>query len=121
MKKVIVFMAAVLLMLSMVGCGETNSNDSEVEIPQVWCYVRSVSKDGFVAYISGIGYAYVECEGAEDWINPFNTIVVEYDADNVVEESGTVIDIGGKEETYSYRLKDPRNVRQPVPGEPTFG
>ena len=120
MKKVIVFMAAVLLMLSMAGCGETK-NDGEVEIPRASCYVRSVSTDGFVAYISGVGYAYVECEGAEDWINPFNTIVVEYDADNLVEESGTFVDIGGKEETYSYRLKDPRNVRQPVPGEPTFG
>lgn len=82
-----------------------------------------MSDDGFIAYINGIGNVFIKYDAAGSKIQVFDTVVVEYDSEDLVVENGQYIDVAGENVTYSYKLNNPESVRKadPSKGEPVFG
>ena len=116
---VIAVVLVLALMLSMVGCN-TSSDDKKKE---VYCYVVYVESNGFVADIIDVGVAYIEYSNANQEIELFDTVIIEYYETDLIEKSGTYTDVSGERASYSYKITDPKAVRvaDPSKGEPVFG
>ena len=116
---VIAVVLVLALMLSMVGCN-TSSDDKKKE---AYCYVAHVDSNGFVADIIDVGVAYIEYSNANQEIELFDTVIIEYYETDLIEKSGTYTDVSGERASYSYKITDPKSVRvaDPSKGEPAFG
>ena len=98
---------------------DTAESDTAVsDIAIAYCYVVYTAPDGFVVHINGLGYVFVTHADSE--IKLFNTVVIEYDADDMTETDGSYIDIDGTTQSYSYILPKVRGIRlaDPSKGEP---
>ncbi len=130
MKKIIALFLAGLLVFSMVACTTDNNDEPSTnaqptdthDVIQSYCYVLCVLSDGFVASINDIGNVFIKYNNRNDEIEVFDTVVIEYDRKDLLEAIGH-FEIAGEQETYSYRLNNPKTVRKadPSKGEPVFG
>ena len=68
-----------------------------------------------------IGNVYVKQVDAALEIEPLDTVVMEFSADDLKSASGTFTDAYGDEQTYSYILGSPKSIRHTTEDEPTFG
>ena len=123
MKKISALFLILVLMLSIVGCNTSSSNDKEGKIIEAYCYVVHVKSNGFVASINDVGYVYIKCPNAKKQIEKFDTVIIEYYETDLIEKSGTYTDVSGERASYSYKITDPKAVRvaDPSKGEPVFG
>ena len=114
----VVIAVVLALMLSMVGCN-TSSDDKEKE---AYCYVVHVESNGFVADIIDVGVAYIEYSNANQEIELFDTVIIEYDESELIEENGTYTDITGGSASFSYKITNLNSVRvaDPSKGEEVF-
>ena len=115
---VIAVVLVLALMLSMVGCN-TSSDDKKKE---AYCYVVYVESNGFVADIIDVGVAYIEYSNANQEIELFDTVIIEYDEADLIEENGTYTDITGESASFSYKITNLNSVRvaDPSTGEEVF-
>ena len=93
------------------------------ELVESYCYVVCVKRNGFIVSINDVGYVYIRYAHAKDEIEIYNTVIVEYDPADLMEQSGIYIGSAGEIEEYSFKLQNPRSVRiaDPSKGEPVFG
>lgn len=114
----VVIAVVLALMLSMVGCN-TSSDDKEKE---AYCYVVHVESNGFVADIIDVGVAYIEYSNANQEIELFDTVIIEYDEADLIEENGTYTGITGESASFSYKITNLNSVRvaDPSKGEEVF-
>ena len=114
----VVIAVVLALMLSMVGCN-TSSDDKKKE---AYCYVVHVESNGFVADIIDVGVAYIEYSNANQEIEIFDTVIIEYDEADLIEENGTYTDITGESASFSYKITNLNSVRvaDPSKGEEVF-
>lgn len=115
---VIAVVLVLVLMLSMVGCN-ASSDDKEKE---AYCYVVHVESNGFVADIIDVGVAYIEYSNANQEIELFDTVIIEYDEADLIEENGTYTGITGESASFSYKITNLNSVRvaDPSKGEEVF-
>lgn len=115
---VIAVVLVLALMLSMVGCN-TSSDDKKKE---AYCYVVHVESNGFVADIIDVGVAYIEYSNANQEIELFDTVIIEYDEADLIEENGTYTGITGESASFSYKITNLKSVRvaDPSKGEEVF-
>lgn len=124
MKKLISLVLVLVCVLTFAGCkNDIAKSESKGDTVKSYCYVTYVTTDGFAANINDIGCVFIEYADAKDQIELFDTVVVEYHADDLIKENGSYIGVAGNEEVWSYRIKDPQNVRvaDASKGEPVFG
>ena len=112
---VIAVVLSLVLMVSVVGC----NNDKKSE---VYCYVAHVDSNGFVADIIDVGVAYIEYSNANQEIEMFDTVIIEYEEADFIEENGKYIDITGQSASFSYKITNLNSVRvaDPSKGEEVF-
>ena len=119
----VVIAVVLALMLSMVGCN-TSSDDKkkEDEKKEAYCYVVHVESNGFVADIIDVGVAYIEYSNANQEIELFDTVIIEYDESELIEENGTYTGITGESASFSYKITNLKSVRvaDPSKGEEVF-
>ena len=114
----VVIAVVLALMLSMVGCN-TSSDDKKKE---AYCYVVHVESNGFVADIIDVGVAYIEYSNANQEIEIFDTVIIEYDEADLIEENGKYTVITGESASFSYKITNLKSVRvaDPSKGEEVF-
>ena len=119
MKKAILFVITIMICLSLFwGCSQdAEKADSQGE----FCRVLCLEDDGIVVWIEGIGNVYVKQVDAALEIEPLDTVVIEFSADDLESANGTFTDAFGDEQVYSYILEIPKNIRHRTEDEPTFG
>jgi hypothetical protein len=116
MKKILVFILVVALCLAgLWGCAGGKKEYS--------ARVEGLTEDGIIVRIpdSDLGYVYVKHVNADLQIGSLDTVYMEFEESDLKAESGTFVDVFGKEQTYSYILENPKSIRLASPGEPTFG
>ena len=101
---------------------KTDIND-ESDATTAYCYVLNVTANGFVAGINGVGDVFVKYDNANQHIELFDTVILEYYETDLIEKSGTYTDVLGERASYSYKITDPKSVRvaDPSKGELVFG
>ena len=140
--KITILFLLIALILSVGGCVSDSSGDDESvdasgastedtsalgdeadALIESYCYVVCVKRNGFVASINDVGYVYIRYDDAEDEIELYNTVIVEYSSADLIEKNGIYIGSAGEIEQYSFQIKEPRSVRvaDPSKGEPVFG
>jgi len=119
MKKAIFFVITIMICLALFwGCSQDAAKaDTQGEFCQVLC----LEEDGIVVWIEGIGNVYVKQVDAALEIEPLDTVVMEFSADDLESASGKFIDAFGEEQVYSYVLENPKSIRHTTEDEPTFG
>ena len=119
MKKAIFFVIAVMICLSLFwGCSQDTAG---VNTQGEFCRVLCLEEDGIVVWIEDIGNVYVKQVDAALKIEPLDTVVMEFSADDLESASGAFTDAFGDEQSYSYILEIPKNIRHTTEDEPTFG
>ena len=134
MKKLIALIFTVILIFSMVACNQpSTSNDEsnsikadingESDATTAYCYVLNVTANGFVAGINGVGDVFVKYANANQHIELFDTVILEYYENDLIEKVGTYTSPGDEKATYSYTVASPISVRvaDPSKGELVFG
>lgn len=123
MKKLTALLLVMILIFSMIGCNNPSSNDRNGDVIEVSCYVTCVKFNGFVAHIYDVGYVFVKYANAKKQIDVFDTVIVEYYENELIEKNGTYVDVSGERMNYSYMIKSPVSARiaDPSKGEPVFG
>ena len=119
MKKTISLVITILICLSLFwGCSQDTAG---VNTQGKFCRVLCLEEDGIVVWIEKIGNVYVKQVDAALEIEPLDTVVMEFSADDLKSASGTFTDAFGDEQVYSYILEIPKNIRHTTEDEPTFG
>ena len=119
MKKAILFVITITICLAFFcGCSQ---DTAEVNTQGEFCRVLCLEDDGIVVWIEEIGNVYVKQVDAALEIEPLDTVVMEFSADDLESASGTFTDAFGDEQTYSYILGSPKSIRHTTEDEPTFG
>ena len=145
MKKLTAVFLTIILIFSMVGCNQPSTSNDEGntttentndendstktninggrDTTTADCYVLGVTANGFVASINGVGDVFVKYSNANQHIELFDTVIVEYYEADLIEKAGTYTDPGDEKATYSYTVASPISVRvaDPSKGEPVFG
>ena len=124
MKRSLAFVLVLVCILAFSGCKDDIAETKyKGDSAKSYCYVSYVTSDGFVAGINDIGRVFVEYANADEDIKLFDTVIVEYGTDDLIEENGSYVAITGNEARWSYRIKNPKKVRvaDPSKGEPVFG
>lgn len=119
MKKIVALILAFILTLALVACGTS----PEGETIKTYGYVSYVESDGFVAYINDIGLVFVKYSGANRKIDAFDTVIIEYYEDDLVEKSGIYVNNSGEMESYTHKIKKVKEARpaDPANDELVFG
>jgi len=123
-KRLLSFVLMLVCVLAFSGCKDNIAKTKyKGDTAKSYCYVSYVSSDGFVADINDLGRVFVEYANADDNIELFDTVIVEYSTDDLIEENGSYVAITGNEDHWSYRIQNPKKVRvaDPSKGEPVFG
>ena len=119
MKKAIFFVITIMICLALFwGCSR---DAAKVDTQGEFCQVLCLEEDGIVVWIEDIGNVYVKQVDAVLEIEPLDTVVMEFSADDLESASGTFTDAYGDEQTYSYILGSPKSIRHTTEDEPTFG
>ena len=119
MKKAILFVITITICLAFFcGCSQDTAG---VNTKGEFCRVLCLEEDGIVVWIEKIGNVYVKQVDAVLEIEPLDTVVMEFSADDLDSASGKFIDAFGEEQIYSYILKIPKSIRHTTADEPTFG
>ena len=119
MKKAILFVITIMICLSLFwGCSQDAAG---VNTQGEFCRVLCLEDDGIVVWIEGIGHVYVKQVDAALEIEPLDTVVMEFSADDLESANGTFTDAFGDEQSYSYILGSPKSIRHTTENEPTFG
>lgn len=123
MKKLTAVFLIIILIFSMVGCNQPSTSNDEGNTTTADCYVLGVTANGFVASINGVGEVFVKYSNANQHIELFDTVIVEYYEADLIEKAGTYTDPGDEKATYLYTVASPISVRvaDPSKGEPVFG
>ena len=113
------FRIAIMICLSLFpGCSQ---DAAKADAQGEFCRVLCLEADGIVVWIEGIGNVYVKQVDPALEIEPLDTVVMEFSADDLKSASGKFTDAFGDEQAYSYILEILKNIRHTAEGEPTFG
>lgn len=119
MKKAVLLVIAIVLCLAVLwGCTQ---DAPKVDTQGEFCRVLCLEEDGIVVWIEDIGNVYVKQVDTALKIEPLDTVVIEFSADDLESASGKFTDAFGEEQNYSYILKNPKSIRRTTENEPTFG
>ena len=119
MKKIVLLVITITICLAIFwGCSQdTAKTDTQGE----FCRVLCLEGKGIVVWIEEIGNVYIKQVDTALKIEPLDTVVMEFSADDLESASGKFTDAFGDEQAYSYILEIPKNIRHTAEGEPTFG